>query len=307
MSGAERLSRCLALSRARPCLRSRWPHRDAAWHGEIRRRGAHLAGTILHLSSRRGERERDEQRPSSGKRDMLCRAEFCEITAALQFATKGRRDSRVSRSSPVCLATAALERCRSRPYYRGLPEQNDTCLVNAELQRRTNVMKHLLTGVAIVAALAFAAPVWAQRTGPGPAAGTGTGPGVTPPGGLGPSSPLSNLPGPGAPGYAPPPTGTYYPAGAAPGMAPGMAPGPEATTSATPPAHRHARASTHHHGMAAHPPSAMSGTTANQLNQEEFARVAAGNFSMPPAPPGPEPSASNPEVGAGRAARRARQ
>src|SRR6516165_2153949 len=133
MWGAERLSRCLALSRARPCLRSRWPHRDAAWGGEIGRRGAHLAGTILHLSSRRGERERDEQRPSSGKRDMLCRAEFCEITAALQFATKGRRDSRVSRSSPVCLATAALERCRSRPYYRGLPEQNDACLVNAEL------------------------------------------------------------------------------------------------------------------------------------------------------------------------------
>ena len=44
-------------------------------------------------------------------------------------------------------------------------------------------MKHLLTGVAIVAALAFAAPVWAQRTGPGAGAATGTGPGVTPPGG----------------------------------------------------------------------------------------------------------------------------
>jgi hypothetical protein len=157
-------------------------------------------------------------------------------------------------------------------------------------------MKHLLTGVAIVAALAFAAPVWAQRTGPGVGAATGTGPGVTPPGGLGPSSPLSNLPGPGAPGYAPPPLPS--------GMAPGMAPG--ATTSAEPPAHRHARASTHHHGLAAHPPSEMTGSTANQLNQEELARVAAGNFSMPPAPPGAEPSAANPEVGPGRAARRQR-
>jgi hypothetical protein len=159
-------------------------------------------------------------------------------------------------------------------------------------------MKHLLTGVAIVAALAFAAPVWAQRTGPGAGAATGTGPGVLPPGGVGPSSPLSNLPGPGAPGYAPPPSGTNFPAG--------MAPGPGATTSAEPPAHRHARASTHHHGMAAHPPSQMTGGTAAQLNQEELARVAAGNFSMPPAPPGPEPSASNPEVGPGRATRRQR-
>ena len=161
------------------------------------------------------------------------------------------------------------------------------------------MMKHLLSSVAIVAALAIASPVSAQGYGPGPGA-RGTGPGVTPPGGLGPSSPMYNLPGPGAPGYAPPPSGTNYPAGVAPGMAPG------ATTSAEPPSHRHARASTHHHGLAAHPPSEMTGSTAAQLNQEEFARVAAGNFSMPPAPPGPEPSASNPEVGPGRATRRAR-
>jgi hypothetical protein len=145
-------------------------------------------------------------------------------------------------------------------------------------------MKHLLSGVAIVAALAFAAPGWAQRSGPGVAAPTGTGPGVNPPGGPGPSSPLSNLPAgspgiPGTPasrypGYAPPPPGT---------MAPGMAPG--ATTSAEPPAHRHARASTHHHGLAAHPPSEMAGSNANQLNQEELARLQGGNFGNPPAPP----------------------
>ena len=136
-------------------------------------------------------------------------------------------------------------------------------------------MKHLLSGVAIIAALAFAGPVWAQRTGPGVGAGTGSGPGVTPPGGIGPSSPLSNLPGQGAPGYAP---------AQPPAMAPGMAPGD--TTSATPPAHRHARASAHH-GMKAHPPEAMSGTTAAQLNQEELNRLQAGNFANPPAPPAP--------------------
>jgi hypothetical protein len=66
-------------------------------------------------------------------------------------------------------------------------------------------MKHLLSGVAIIAALAVAASAWAQRTGPGPYASTGTGPGVTPPGGFGPSSPLYNQPGgpPGLPGAAP--------------------------------------------------------------------------------------------------------
>jgi len=146
-------------------------------------------------------------------------------------------------------------------------------------QRRIKLMKFLLSSVAIVAALAIASPVSAQGYGPGPGARTGTGPGVTPPGGLGPSSPMSNLPGPGAPGYAP-----YAPPAAAP--PPGMAPGPGAATSAEPPAPRQARASTHHKGMKAHPPEAMTGTTAAQLNQEELARVQAGNFTPPPRPPG---------------------
>jgi hypothetical protein len=159
-------------------------------------------------------------------------------------------------------------------------------------------MKHLLSGVAIVAALAFAAPVWAQRTGPGVGA---PGPNQPVPGGPGPSSSESNLP----PRYGTqfPATDLAHPAAVAPGMAPGTA----GTTSAMPPAHRHARASSHHVGMRAHPPSAMAGSSANQLNQEELARLQAGNFSMPPAPAGAEPSASNPEVGPGRAARRARQ
>ena len=142
-------------------------------------------------------------------------------------------------------------------------------------------MKQLLNGVAIVAVLAIAAPVWAQRTGPGVGA---PGPNQPLPGGPGPSSPLSNLPA-GSPGlppgqqpYAPPPAATMPPASMGD------------TTSATPPTQRHARASTHHRGMNPHPPSAMSGTTAAQLNQEELNRLQSGNFSNPPAPPPPAPA-----------------
>jgi hypothetical protein len=108
------------------------------------------------------------------------------------------------------------------------------------------------------------------------------------PGGPGPSSPLYNLPA-GSPGIPGTPQSRYpgSPAGAATGVVPGV-PVPGETTSAEPPAHRHARASTHYHGLAAHPPSQMTGTNADQLNQEELARLQAGNFSMPPAPPAPE-------------------
>ena len=132
-------------------------------------------------------------------------------------------------------------------------------------------MKYLLSGVAIVAALAIVAPVSAQRTGPGATAGFGTGPGVDPPGGPGPSSPLFNLPA-GSPGIPGTPQSAYpsSPVGVSPVPVPGAAP-PE-TTSAMPPAHRHARASAHH-GMKAHPPEAMTGTTAAQLNQEELKRL----------------------------------
>ena len=166
-------------------------------------------------------------------------------------------------------------------------------------------MKYLLGGVAIVAALAFVAPVWAQRTGPGVGA---PGPNQPVPGGPGPSSPSSNLP---------PTYGTQYPATDLPPRAPPpatMAPGsseypPGGTTSANPPSHRRYRVSTHHYGMRAHHPSQMSGGNANQLNQEELARLQAGNYSNPPAPPAPggyEPSGANPEVGPGRATRRQR-
>jgi hypothetical protein len=174
---------------------------------------------------------------------------------------------------------------------------------NPELQWRIKVMKYLLSGVAVAAALAIVAPASAQRTGPGETAASGTGPGVDPPGGPGPSSRQFNLPAgsPGVPG-TPQSVYPYSPPELFPVAVPGIAP---ATTSAMPPEHRDARVSTHHHGLKAHPPSQLTGTKANQLNQEELARLQAGNFSNLPAPPGPEPSASNPEIGPGprRAAR----
>ena len=177
----------------------------------------------------------------------------------------------------------------------------DTMTNTTIWQRRIKVMKFLLSSVAVVAALAIAPPVSAQGYGPGPGARTGTGPAVNPPGGPGPSSPLYNLPA-GSPGIPGTPASQYpgSPAAISPVPVPGVA--PPGTTSAEPPA----RASTHHKGMKAHPPEAMTGTTAARLNQEELARLQSGNFSNPPAPPGPQPSASNPETGPGRATRRAR-
>jgi hypothetical protein len=143
-------------------------------------------------------------------------------------------------------------------------------------------MKHLLSGVAIVALLVVAAPVSAQRTGPGPGANQTTGPGVNPPGGPGPSSPLSNLPAgsPGVPGtpqtrmlgVPPPPPGA----------------GPE-TTSATPPGHRHAhhhaahgKMAAGHHGTRAMRVSGTPNNSANQMNADELARLQGGNTANPP-------------------------
>jgi molybdopterin molybdotransferase len=133
-------------------------------------------------------------------------------------------------------------------------------------------MKHLLSGVAIVAALAIAAPASAQRTGPGVGA---PGPNQPVPGGPGPSSPLSNLP-------ASPSRDTPYPPPPA-----ATAPGSPGMSSAMPPAHRPARATK---GKMAGKGgrTQLTGTTANQLNAEELARLQAGNFSNPP-PPGARP------------------
>jgi hypothetical protein len=137
-------------------------------------------------------------------------------------------------------------------------------------------MKHLLTGVAVIAALALSAPVGAQQANPSGGNAMGM------PG-----------PNPGGPGLTPYSSGQSRPAAAPAPMAPAPsagAPPPSMsdTTSAMPPKHRHARA-TSHGKMAGHRGKGpqLTGSTANQLNREELARLQAGNFSNPTAPPAP--------------------
>ena len=166
-------------------------------------------------------------------------------------------------STPVQRAMIALESVdKSRP---PMPTE------------RIKSMKHLLTGVAVVAALAFTAPVWAQPANPSGGNALGL-PGPNPGGpGLTPYS--TGQPRPvAAPPMAPPP----------PAAAPPPPPSMSDSTSATPPMHRHARKASHGK-MAGHTGKGpkLTGSTANQLNQEELARLQAGNFSNPSAPPAP--------------------
>jgi hypothetical protein len=135
-------------------------------------------------------------------------------------------------------------------------------------------MKYLLTGAAVVAALAFSAPLSAQPASPSGGNAVGMpgpnpgGPGLTPYSGGAPK-----------PSYTPP---TAPPAAMAP-----SAPSYE-SSSATPPSypsHHHPHHAYHakagyHHGKA-YP---VTGGNADQLNQEELARLQAGNYSNPPAP-----------------------
>jgi hypothetical protein len=152
-------------------------------------------------------------------------------------------------------------------------------------------MKHLLTGVAVAAALAIAAPVWAQNPSggnalgvPGPNPGGGgltpysgggtvapsaTAPGRMPLGGKKTSSRGGNLP-PGAPAVE-------------------TSAAPPASTSAMPPMHhavRHAHAMHHFHkGMAEK--AALTGDTTAQLNRQELSRIQVGGTPAPsPAMPG---------------------
>jgi len=143
---------------------------------------------------------------------------------------------------------------------------------------------HLLTSVAVVAALAFSEPVWAQQANPSGGNAMGTpgpnpgGPGLTPystgpnPGGSALSGPRATPSATTAP-YTPPPQSSTYD-----------------NTSATPPKHYRAPRHGYHgyHGKMAgyhrgkgYP---VKGGTADQLNQEELARLQAGNYSNPPAP-----------------------
>src|SRR5579875_1306435 len=123
--------------------------------------------------------------------------------------------------------------------------------------RRTATMTKLLGGVAAVAALAVALPVWAQNPSGGNPVGT--------PG-----------PNPGGPGLTP------YSGGA-----------PAAPPAAMPPSHHkrmyhHAKAMRNFHRQMAHK-AALSGDTTAQLNREELARIQSGNLSNPPAPAAPMP------------------
>ncbi|MBV8122151.1 MAG: hypothetical protein JO081_19700 [Alphaproteobacteria bacterium] len=119
-------------------------------------------------------------------------------------------------------------------------------------------VRHLLNGVAIVATLAIAGPVWAQQQQPQ-------------------WNPATGQPGLGAP---------MTPAAAPPAAAP-----PSAAASATPSVHhavRHARAMHAHHKQMAQK-AALTGDTTAQLNREELARIQSGNLGNPPAPPAPPP------------------
>jgi hypothetical protein len=101
-------------------------------------------------------------------------------------------------------------------------------------------------------------------------------------------------PNPGGPGLTPYTSGQQTP------------PAPMAeSTSAMPPKHHahHAKTAAHHRGKAPQ----LTGGTANQLNQEELARLQAGNFSNPPVepsnplPPSPAPTSGGRMSTGGRA------
>jgi hypothetical protein len=160
---------------------------------------------------------------------------------------------------------------------------------------------HLLTGVAVAAALAFSAPVWAQTS---PSGGNSMGTPGPNPGGPG-LTPYSSGPNPGGSALSGPRTAPSAQ------MAPSATPPSSTydTSSAMPPSHRHTRAYYHHKKMAAyhhemagyHRGKAYeTGGTANQLNQEELARLQAGNYSPPPAPPGPGAYPGSPGQPGGR-------
>lgn len=153
--------------------------------------------------------------------------------------------------------------------------------VQSRTDREDQAMKHLLTGAAVVAALAITAPVQAQPANPsggnpmgmpGPSPG---GPGLTP---------YSTGQSQARPAAAPPPAASAPPSSMS-------SPSMSDTSSATPPSRRHARKASHgkmagHHARRGKGPQ-LTGSTANQLNQEELQRLQAGNFSTPAAPPAP--------------------
>ena len=160
--------------------------------------------------------------------------------------------------------------------------------------------KHLLTGVAVVAALAFSAPVGAQVINPGNANPGGDAMGMPGPNPGGPAlTPYSTGPAP-APSGRMPAGGRRTSGERIPPIMPAT-PSASDTTSATPPTHHHAHA--HAHQVASHHPSRFPRVTgdnsANQLNQAELVRLQQGAPPMAPqmapamAPPPPSPGGGN--------------
>jgi hypothetical protein len=125
-------------------------------------------------------------------------------------------------------------------------------------------MKHLLTGVAMAAALAIAAPTWAQAPAP-----------MTPGG----NNPTSGSAGPFAPKPAPAP--------AAPAMAK-----PAAMPMAKKPMHHHMMHSTVHKGRM-HSGDSMT----EQLNAQELQRITGGGAAPAPMPAPMAPGGNNPTSG----------
>src|SRR5438270_12691331 len=113
-------------------------------------------------------------------------------------------------------------------------------------ERIADMKHHFLTGVAVVAALAFSAPAWAQQANPSGGNSMGT-PGPNP-GGPG-LTPYSSGPNPGGAALSGPRSAPSAP------MAPSAMPPSSMsdTSSAMPPSHRHTRAHYHHKNMAGPP------------------------------------------------------
>jgi uncharacterized protein involved in copper resistance len=131
-------------------------------------------------------------------------------------------------------------------------------------------MKHLLTGVAMAAALAIAAPVWAQNA---PAT----------PGG---NNPTSGTAGPFAPKAAPAP--------AAPAAA---APAPATPMAAKPMHHKSMRHATHATRVSHRRGHMSSGDRMTEdLNRQELQRIMGGG-APPPAPMPMTPGGNNPTSG----------
>jgi hypothetical protein len=150
---------------------------------------------------------------------------------------------------------------------------------NPELQRRIKVMKYLLSGVAIVAALAIVSPASAQdRPAHGGYQGGSGAPASTQNGAVG--------------GYQ---GGSGAPASTQNGAVGGYQGGsgaPASTQNGAVGGYQGASHARHvSHGKAMKGGTQLTGDMANQLNQEELARLQAGNYSDPPVPPGTMPSA----------------